>query len=118
VLDTNTLIIGTFATLAQHEPELISSRTKAALRPKLDQGATLGNPDNLHFRRKLRAWWATKRGQRPTKTIGALSLTSTLYKSGSNYSQIATQLNGACFKASRGGGFQATQVMPLIKRQE
>ncbi len=33
--DANTLMIGIFATLAQHERELISSRTKAALQAKI-----------------------------------------------------------------------------------
>ncbi len=34
--DANTLTIGIFATLAQHERELISERTKKALAAKLD----------------------------------------------------------------------------------
>lgn len=45
--DANTLTIGIFATLAQHERELISSRTKSALQAKIAQGATLGKPENL-----------------------------------------------------------------------
>lgn len=45
--DANTLTIGIFATLAQHERELISTRTKAALQAKIAQGAVLGNPTNL-----------------------------------------------------------------------
>lgn len=44
--DANTLTIGIFATLAQHERELISSRTKAELHsaPKLPRGPCWGNP--------------------------------------------------------------------------
>jgi DNA invertase Pin-like site-specific DNA recombinase len=45
--DANTLTIGIFAVLAQHERELISSRTKAALQAKKAQGARLGKPENL-----------------------------------------------------------------------
>ena len=45
--DANTLTIGIFATLAQHERELISSGTKAALNAKIAQGAKLGKPENL-----------------------------------------------------------------------
>ncbi|GAB3900781.1 recombinase family protein [Spirosoma agri] len=45
--DANTLTIGIFATLAQHERELISSRTKAALQAKIAKGAILGKPENL-----------------------------------------------------------------------
>lgn len=42
--DMNTLTIGIFATMAQHERELISKRTKEALQAKKAAGATLGNP--------------------------------------------------------------------------
>ena len=42
--DANTLTIGIFATLAQHERELISSRTKAALQAKIAQGCPAGYP--------------------------------------------------------------------------
>jgi DNA invertase Pin-like site-specific DNA recombinase len=42
--DANTLTVGIFATLAQHEREPISSRTKAALQAKIAQGARLANP--------------------------------------------------------------------------
>jgi DNA invertase Pin-like site-specific DNA recombinase len=38
--EANTLTIGIFATLAQHERELISSRTRAALQAKKKQGLT------------------------------------------------------------------------------
>jgi DNA invertase Pin-like site-specific DNA recombinase len=41
------LTIGIFATLAQHERELISSRTRAALQAKKKQGHILGTPANL-----------------------------------------------------------------------
>ena len=47
--DANTLTIGIFATLAQHERELISSRTRSALAVKKAQGAELGKPDNLTY---------------------------------------------------------------------
>ena len=42
--DANTLTIGIFPVLAQHERELISSRTKAALQAKKKQGPKLGKP--------------------------------------------------------------------------
>lgn len=45
--DANTLTIGIFATLAQHERELTSSRTKSALQAKIAQGAILGKPENM-----------------------------------------------------------------------
>ena len=45
--DANTLTIGIFAVLAQHERELISSRTRAAQQAKKAQGHRLGKPENL-----------------------------------------------------------------------
>ncbi len=47
--DANTMTIGIFAVLAQHERELISYRTKAALQAKKAQGYTLGKPQNLTY---------------------------------------------------------------------
>jgi DNA invertase Pin-like site-specific DNA recombinase len=42
--DANTLTIGIFATLAQHERELIGERTRKALAAKKQQGFVLGYP--------------------------------------------------------------------------
>jgi DNA invertase Pin-like site-specific DNA recombinase len=47
MLDTNTLTVGIFAVLAQHERELIFQPTKDALAAKKVQGAQLGTPANL-----------------------------------------------------------------------
>ena len=45
--DANTLTVGLFAVLAQHERETISKRTKDALAAKKARGAQLGTPANL-----------------------------------------------------------------------
>ena len=45
--DANTLTVGLFAVLAQHERETISRRTKDALKAKKARGAKLGTPANL-----------------------------------------------------------------------
>ncbi len=42
--DANTLTVGLFAVLAQHERETISKRTKEALTAKKARGAELGTP--------------------------------------------------------------------------
>lgn len=45
--DANTLTIGLFAVLAQHERETIAKRTKEALAAKKARGFLLGNPQNM-----------------------------------------------------------------------
>ena len=45
--DANTLTVGLFAALVQHERGTISKRTKNALTAKKARGATLGTPANL-----------------------------------------------------------------------
>jgi len=44
--DANTLTIGIFATMAQHEREVISKRTKAALAARKAKGFKLGTPSS------------------------------------------------------------------------
>lgn len=45
--DANTLTVGLFAVIAQHERETISPRTKAARQAQKARGAQLGTPANL-----------------------------------------------------------------------
>ncbi|WP_460673874.1 recombinase family protein [Larkinella ripae] len=52
--EASTLTVGIFATLAQHERELISGRTKAALAEKIAQGANLGKPENMTHQAQLK----------------------------------------------------------------
>lgn len=116
--DANTLTIGIFATLAQHERELISGRTRAALRAKVAQGAKLGKPENLTPAAQAKGVAANvARARANENNRRALLLATSLQQAGKNLVQIADQLNGAGFRTSRGFTFQATQVMRLLKRQ-
>jgi hypothetical protein len=45
--DANTLTVGLFAVIAQHERETISKRTKDALAAKKARGTQLGSPQNF-----------------------------------------------------------------------
>jgi len=116
--DANTLTIGIFATLAQHERELISSRTKAALAVKLSQGVKLGKPENLTEAARLKGAAANRRQatENPNNKRAA-SMVAVLRSAGKNFTEIAVELNRAGFQTARGGQFQATQVMRLAGRQ-
>jgi DNA invertase Pin-like site-specific DNA recombinase len=59
--DLNTLTLGIFATMAQHERELISKRTKAALQVKKSNGVKLGKPENLNYEAAVNGGIARKR---------------------------------------------------------
>lgn len=117
--DANTLTIGIFATLAQHERELISSRTKAALRAKIAQGAVLGKPENLTTEAQAKGAQATRlNAVANVDNRRATSMILLMQQAGQNYAQMAHALNEAGFRSARGCRFQATQVMRLLKRQE
>lgn len=116
--DANTLTIGILATLAQHERELISSRTRAALAVKKSQGALLGTPKNLTEAAKRQGTEATRRNaQTHPANRRALSVALLLKQVGKNYTQIAQHLNQTGFQTARGCAFQATQVRRLFQRQ-
>ncbi|GAB3334857.1 recombinase family protein [Larkinella ripae] len=117
--DANTLTIGIFATLAQHERELISGRTKAALAAKIAQGATLGKPENMtHEAQKKGAAATRQRAAENKNNRRASAMVAQLRSQGKTYDQIAEQLNKDGFVTSTGKEFYAMQVQRLHKRTE
>lgn len=115
--DANTLTVGIFAVLAQHERELISQRTKAALAAKKAQGAQLGSPANLTPA-------ATQKGRDRSQAKAhahehnerAAAHILLLHEKGFNYSQIAQKLNALRFLTRMGKPFRAEQVKRLYLR--
>lgn len=115
--DANTLTIGIFATLAQHERELISSRTKSALDAKRAQGATLGKPENMTPEAQAKGVAGNaRRAAGNENNRRATSMAQMMQMNGKNYTQIADELNRAGFRTSMGCQFQATQVKRLLDR--
>jgi DNA invertase Pin-like site-specific DNA recombinase len=101
--DANTLTIGIFATLAQHERELISSRTKVALQAKIAQGAVLGKPENLTDEARRKGAQATRLNALANQdNRRAQSVADMMHQAGKNYSQIAVHLNSTGFQTVRG----------------
>jgi len=110
----NKLTIHIFAAIAEHEAELISTRTKAALQELKKKGKKLGTVQN--FTQEGR-----NKGVRTNKSKAltnpnnrkAKAYIDSLICQGLNYSQIALQLNNNGFTTSRGKQFQAIQVQRL-----
>lgn len=115
--DANTLTIGIFAVMAQHERELISSRTKAALQAKIAQGAKLGKPENLTYEHRLAGGQGARQKAITNENNKRAAAMVQLYREqGLNWLSIAEKLNEAGFRASRGGAFQAVQVQRIYQR--
>lgn len=115
--DANTLTIGIFAVLAQHERELISSRTKAALQAKIAQGAKLGKPENLTYQDRVAGAQAIRQRAAVNENNKRAAAMVKLYRAqGLNWLAIADKLNEDGFRASKGGAFQAVQVQRIYER--
>ena len=113
--EANTLTIGVMATMAQHEREVISDRTKKALAEKKKLGFILGWPENLTSAaidngrrvRKLNAR-ADENNRR------AAALAGSMRQAGQSWTSIAAALNGAGFRTRRGGLFRPVQVQRVV----
>ncbi|UFH57714.1 recombinase family protein [Spirosoma sp. KNUC1025] len=115
--DANTLTIGIFATLAQHERELISSRTKAALQAKIAQGARLGKPENLTPQAQAKGAQANRhKAINNPETRKAEGLAVELRRNKKTYTEIADKLNQFGFKTAQGCQFHPMQVKRLLGR--
>lgn len=115
--EANTLTVGIFAVMAQHEAELISKRTKDALAAKRAQGHKLGNPANLTDEARAAGRAAHKaQAAQNTNTKRAAGYAKVLSESGLSLREIADRLNAEGFATARGGKYAATQVNRLLAR--
>ena len=113
--EANTLTVGIFAVMAQHEAELNSTRTRAALQAKKARGAKLGKPENLTAEARAKGREAHSRNaanNQNTKTARGYALL--LRGNGSSLRQMAATLNAEGFKTPRGGKFSAVQVARIL----
>lgn len=116
--DFNTLTLGIFATIAQHERELISQRTKAALAVKKAQGVKLGRP-NAKFSDEQRAAALDARrtaSRTNAKNVAAYGFVSTIRRNVPDitFSALAEALNTAGLTTAKGGKWQCVQVKRLV----
>jgi len=125
--EVNTLTLGVMIAVAQHEREVISERTKSALRvakKRLEaQGKRLGNPNGAEALRR-----AGKGNTAAVKTIQdnadfyAQRLKSVVEdiqaEGNTSYKAIADELNRQHIKTRRGGRWWPTTVKNLIERTQ
>ena len=115
--ELNTLTFGIFATIAQHERELISHRTKAAL-AIVKQNKKLGNPNGWkevqekaqNRRKESRQIWLSS-----IESDRAKSIIELLRKNGNqSLNEIARNLNFQNIPTQRGGKWQSSLVKKFI----
>ena len=112
--EANTLTIGIFAVLAQHERELISSRTKAALQAKREQGFKLGSPQNLDVAARQKGLEVRQRNAASNKANRQASRLVRIYREqGYTFQQIADELNGEGYLTRHGKPFRRGMVYYL-----
>lgn len=116
--DANKMTVGIMAIIAQHEREMISARTKAALAAAKDRGTKLGNPANLS-NRKLGTVRAneSKAAKAARRTDDLAPIIRELQQGGAtSLRALADGLTARGIPAARGGAWSAMQVSRVLAR--
>src|SRR5262245_53183683 len=105
--EANRLTIHILAAVAEHEREMISKRTKAALQVAKARGTKLGNPAPLPASLKART---VLKAQTAERHATVRPLLKQLQEQGYSLSAIAQELNRRNVPTARGGMWYATTV--------
>jgi len=101
----NRLTIHILAAVAEHEREMISQRTKAALAAAKARGVQLGNPRLTEARERART---THHARRPAPEV--LALMQGWRSQGAGFREIARRLNRLNIRPGRGRAWYGTSV--------
>lgn len=115
--EANTLTLGVMASMAQHEREIISKRTKAGLQEAKKRGVKLGSPENLTDEARAKAHRTiSEQAKAHTGTRHAFHFMQPLKAEGLSYAAIADRLNAEGYRTRTGKEFHAAQVHRIFKR--
>lgn len=118
--EANRMTVGVMAVIAEHERELISQRTRAALAAARRRGVVLGNPDHLtdKARRKGTRASARVRGAAADQRAHDLApiLAELTAEGHASLRALADGLNARDVPAPRGGAWTAPQVSRVLAR--
>jgi DNA invertase Pin-like site-specific DNA recombinase len=115
--EANTLTLGIMASLAQHERELISKRTKAGLAEAKKRGTKLGTPGNLTDDARNKAHKAIRDKAINNQALRfAFHYIKPLRDAGTSYQVIADKLNAEGYRTTEGREFHASQVRRIFAR--
>ena len=111
--EANRLTIHILAAVAEHEREMISQRTKAALAAAKARGTKLGNPNPLPASRQ-----AITILKEQTRQFHATvhPLVTALHAQGQTLAAIAGELNQRRIPTARGGAWYASTVRNVLTR--
>lgn len=112
--DADSFMLHLYAALSEKERELISTRTKAALKVLKDKGVQLGNRTNLDDAR-LKSNETVKQ-QADDFADNVLPIVKQLRDSGESLAAIAKRLNDTGMKTRRGGQWHHATVANILKR--
>jgi len=113
--EANTLTIGIFAVMAQHEREIISSRTKAGLQAAKARGTKLGTPANLTKKARVKAV-KVRTEKAKAGNMQAAELIKLYRSNGLTYRAIVEKLNASGYKTNRGNKWALSSVKVLDAR--
>jgi DNA invertase Pin-like site-specific DNA recombinase len=116
---SDSLTLSIFAGLAQREREIISIRTRQALKAKKEQGAILGKPENFSHAGRLAgaSMMKAKALLHPSNTR-ATKLIEYCKTKGMSFGDIAKELNENGFKTVNGKTYQRATVKMLWDRSQ